>query len=135
RELADDLHEAPDVRVIQRGVDRVEDAERTRLHQIDRKQQGDRRQRLFAARQLGQDTRALALWPSHDLDGGFQRILGVLEDYLRRSFVSEEVGEQRAEIRAHLLERFHETVGCRGVDLLDRRQKGLFGFDQVRQLL
>src|SRR2546428_254949 len=67
-ELAQRLREAPDIALVERGVDLVEDAERRRLHPQDRKEQRRCGEGALAARQLRERTDALAGRPRVDVD-------------------------------------------------------------------
>src|SRR3546814_6676863 len=62
-------------------------------------QQGERRQRLLAARQQRHDLQALARRARHDLQAGGQRILGFGELQVRPA-AAEEAHEELLEVRS-----------------------------------
>src|SRR3982750_1394917 len=67
---AQELDEAADVRVVERGLDLVEQVERARTSQEEREQERDRTQCLLAAREKRQARNALARRTQLDLDAG-----------------------------------------------------------------
>ena len=64
------LHEAGDVRVVERGLDLVEEVEGARLREEEREQERDRTERLLAAGEQRQPRDPLARRPQLDLDPG-----------------------------------------------------------------
>src|SRR5271169_4151171 len=78
-QLHEERREAVDVRLVERGVDLVEDAERRGLVLEDRDQKRDGRERLLAARQEADRLVPLAGRLRHDLEARIQGILLVEE--------------------------------------------------------
>ena len=105
--LLDDLREAPDVRVVERCVDLVEQAERRRVQLEDREHERDGRQRLLAARQQMNRADLLAGRARHDRDARGEHVLAVHLEI--RLAAAEEPREQAAEAVIRLVERILET--------------------------
>ena len=78
-ELVEHPHEAADVRVVERRVHLVEQAERARLREEDAEQQRQRDERALAAREQVDALRALAARRRVDLDVAVERRVRVLE--------------------------------------------------------
>src|SRR5690606_39169420 len=117
-EVLQKADEAPDVALVERRVDLVEYAERTRLHEVDAEEQGECRERTLAARQ---EVEALGPLPARgrvDVDGGLERIVGVLEPDVGLAAL-EEPQERLTEVLADLLEDPGEQVRRRLVDFAD----------------
>ena len=91
------FHETPDVRVVQRRVDLVEDAERARLVLEDGEHQGDRGQRLLAARQQLHALQPLARRRRDDLDAALEQV-GLVEQRDGRVAAAEQRAERALEI-------------------------------------
>lgn len=102
--LADDAVELLDVRVVERGVHLVEDAEGRGFEQVEREEQGGGGERLFAAGELGDGLRALAFGLGDDVDVRFERRVGIAEDEVGGVVLGEERAEHRDEVFAHLRE-------------------------------
>ena len=111
-------HEPADVRVVERRVHLVEQAERARLGEEDAEQQRQRDERALAARQQVDALRALAARRRVDLDVAVERRLGVLQPQVALA-AAEQRHEDLPEVLAHLHERLQEHLARRGVDLAD----------------
>ena len=72
---AEELDEAADVRVVERGLDLVEQVERARPREEEREQERDRAERLLAAREQREARDLLAGRPKLDLDPGSPSLL------------------------------------------------------------
>ena len=118
RERADEAHEALHVGVVERRVDLVEDAERRRLDEVDREQEGRCRERLLAARELGEADGPLAARPGRDGDRRLERVVAV-ERHVGLGVAAEEVGEDGPEGVADERERRVEPLARGPVDLVD----------------
>ena len=134
KEFAHEVREAVDVRLVERRIDLVEDAERARPRAEDRQQQRHGRQRLLTARQKADALKLLAGRTGDDLDAGLQHILRVLEVHVGLA-AAEELAIEFLEVDADRLERFHEAVAALAVDALDEAVQGLAGPHQVLVLL
>ena len=127
--------QAPEVRVVERRLDLVEDVERARPGLEDRGQQRDRRERPLAARQQRQSLDLLAGRPHRDLDAGRERD--------RRGSVSEmlpvppgkRIGNTSPNAALRVLERREEDRLHPLVELVDDRQQVLAGLGEVGELL
>ena len=127
-QLAQRVGEAADVRLVERGVDLVEDAERDRVDGQHGEEQRDAGQRALPARQHGQALQALAGRPNHDLDPA-RRIAVALVRQLERGRAA---GEQEPAVLVELLADGAECgvelgadLGVEGRDqLLGRRDRG-----------
>src|SRR6185436_15853454 len=119
RHLADHLGEAADVRVVERRVDLVENAERRRIDEEQREDQADGDQRLLAARQQGDAVEALARRTNDDLDAGLQQIVLVGEHELALT-AAEQARENLLERLVGARERLGEARARGAVELLDR---------------
>src|SRR5207247_3378885 len=69
-ELSQELDEAPDVRVVERGLDLVQKVEGARAREEEREEERDRPERLLAAREKREARDALARRLQLDLDPG-----------------------------------------------------------------
>src|SRR5690606_39038367 len=96
RHAADDLDIALGVGLIERRIDLVEQAERRRIELEEREYQGDRGERLLAARELVDRAVALARRLRHHLDAGIEDF--VAGQYEARFPAAEELREQHAEM-------------------------------------
>ena len=108
----------PDVLIVQRRVDLVEEAEWARLGKKYSEQERERDQRFLAARQKMDPLCALAARRRVDLDVPFERGLRILEAQIALT-AAEESHEDVAEVLTHLDERLEEKLTSRGVDLTD----------------
>src|SRR4051812_37060736 len=93
RVAAQKLGEAADVRVVERGLDLVQEVERARPREEEREQERDRAERLLAAGEEREPRHALAGRPQLDLDPGFRLV--VVPFGLRQPQPSLAAGEQR----------------------------------------
>src|SRR5512133_697923 len=123
---AKELDEAADVRVVERGLDLVQEVERTRTREEERKQERDRPERLLAAGEQRQPRHAFAGRLQLDLDPG-RRLL-----VLRALLVGQEqptlaAREQRLrdllEVGADRGEGLHEAAIDRLVQLIAQLRK------------
>jgi len=73
RVAAEELDEAADVRVVQRGLDLVEEVERAWSREEEREQERDRPKRLLTAGEQREPCHALADRPELDLDARLTR--------------------------------------------------------------
>src|SRR5205085_8165762 len=89
---AEHLDKPPDVRIVERGIDLVEETERTRLVFEKPEHQRDRGECLFAAREQLDALKPFAWRLRDDFDAAFERI-GLVEK--RQAGAS--TAEQRAE--------------------------------------
>jgi hypothetical protein len=76
-ELADDVREAADVRVVERGVELVEHAQRRGLHHVDGEKQGHGGHRLLAARKQRDAAELGAGGWATIFDAALERVLGL----------------------------------------------------------
>src|SRR5450759_964080 len=118
-QLHEERREAVDVRLVERGVDFVEDAERRRLVLEDRDEERDGRERLLAAREEADRLVPLARGLRHDLETRVERIALVQQMHRGRAAV-EEALEHLAEVEVHGGERLLKALRRREVDRLDR---------------
>src|SRR5258707_4497774 len=98
RELLDDRAKAVDIGVVERRVDLVENADRRWVGEEDGEEQGERGERLLAARKQRQALQFLARRARHDLQPGGQRVLALIERKMRAA-----AAEQRDEELAEML--------------------------------
>src|SRR5581483_437618 len=70
-----ELGEPADVRVVERGLDLVEEVERARAGEEEREQERDRAERLLATREEREARHLLAGRPQLDLDAGLLPVL------------------------------------------------------------
>ena len=77
RSSLEDAEQAPEVRVVERGLDLVEDVERARARLEDRDQQGDRGERALPAGEQREPLDLLADRAHRHLDARRERIVGV----------------------------------------------------------
>ena len=133
--------EALDIRLVERGVDLVEDAEGRRLRLEDRHEERDRGHRLLAARKLADDARLLARRLRADLDARVEPVgLAVLE---RKQVdvgaaAAEETAEHARRTReglAHALEGLLEARLAGVVELGDERLEACLRAVDVGELL
>jgi hypothetical protein len=132
-ELVEHPHVAPDVLIVERRVDLVQQAEGTRLRQEDAEQQRQRHEVALAARQEVNALRALAARRRMDLDVAIQRRVGVLELEVALA-TAEQRHEDLTEVLADLRERRHEQLARGRVDLADRQRQRLLCRVQIRPL-
>ena len=95
---AQHLDEPADVRIVERRVDFVEQAERARLVFEDREHQRDRRERLLAARQQLNALQPLARRRGDDVDAALERIV-LVEQREAGAAAAEQRAERRLEVR------------------------------------
>ena len=151
-EAPERVGEAPDVGLVERRVDLVEDAERDRPDLEHGEQQGDRRQGPLAARQHRERLGLLARWPGDDLDAGRAQVGRVGQRQLGEAAAEElleavregalERGERRPEpIRDHRVELGDQVagaddggpqVGCLRLERLESRPERRVLIDGVR---
>jgi len=114
--LGEQEHVAPDVRVVERRVHLVQQAEGAGLRQEDREQERHRHEGALARREQVNALRALAAGCGVNLDLALERL-----GFVRQAHVAFSPAEQRlehgAEVLAHLAERLQEHRLCRLVDL------------------
>src|SRR5262249_39402119 len=111
----------------------IENAEWARFGAKHRQQQGDRGERLLAARQQGKRAQLLARRPSDDFDAAFEHIGFVFEQDVGAT-AAKKLPEQLAKMAAHRIERFHEETLAVLVDLLDDLVERRFALVQIDQL-
>ena len=119
RDLVDQVAEPADVRIVERGVDLVEHADRRRIGQEDGEQQRERGQRLLAAGQQRERLQALARRARHDLQAGLERVVGIDQREMGAA-AAEQTGEQFAEMRVDRRERGLEPLAALAVEPRDR---------------
>src|SRR5262249_13071787 len=112
RQLAQDAREPVDVRVIERGVHLVQEAERARPVVEDREEQRQPGERLLAAREERNRLEALAARLSDHLDPGLERVaaLGRLHQTQLGAPALEEPREEALEVPVDLLEGLEEPL-------------------------
>src|SRR5262245_56863719 len=132
-EAAEQVQEPLHVRVVERRIDFVQQAERGRLHQVDREQQRDRGERPLAARHQRDALEVLPARLRDDLDLGFHRILAQHAQLAVAAL--EQRLEDVLEVRVHLLERLAEQLRRGDVDLLDGLEQLRLGLVHVLTLL
>ena len=98
-ELAQHAREAGRVRLVERRVHLVEDAERARLAPEDREQERDRGERLLAAGEERERAQFLARRAGGDLDAGLQHVEPVFQNDVRLP-AAEQLAEQFLEVAA-----------------------------------
>src|SRR5262249_53995793 len=113
----------------ERRVDLVEDAEGRRLHEVDREQEGDRRERPLAAREQRDALQILAARPRRDLDLALERILAHHAQCALAAL--EERREGLLEVLLDVGEGVEEELRSGRVDLLDRLQELRLGLQQI----
>ena len=110
--------EAIDIRIVQRSVDFVEDADRRWPREKNGKDQGCRRQGLFAPRHQSQGSKPLSGGAGVDLEACVQRVLTIRQT--KFGFAAfEQCGEQRSEMVIDRPERFQKTRSSLGVQFMD----------------
>ena len=77
-EAAQELDEAADVRVVEGGLDLVEEIERARPREEEREEEGDRAEGLFAAGEEREPLHTLPGGAQLDLDAGLVPVFSVL---------------------------------------------------------
>ena len=102
------LHEPADVRVVERGVHLVEDAEGRRLVLEDREEQADRGHGLFASGEQQDVLKLLARGHGHDVDAGLEDVV-VVHQGKARGTAAEELLERLLEVRVDDVERLLEA--------------------------
>ncbi len=90
--------------IVERRVDLVEHADRRRVGEEHREDEGQRRERLLATREQRQRRGLLARRFGDDLEARFQRVL-VLDQLQLGGAAAEQLGEQVFEVVADQLER------------------------------
>ncbi|KGD44404.1 hypothetical protein DO72_5716 [Burkholderia pseudomallei] len=126
---AHEIREALGVRVVERRVDLVEQAERRRIQLEHREHERGRRQRLLAARQQVNRRVLLAGRLRHHLHAGVENLVA-RHDELRLP-AAEQAREQIAEMAVHFVEGRLQERARFLVDLADRVLERL---DRVRQI-
>src|SRR6185436_1242965 len=128
--VLDGLAEAPDVVVVERRVDLVQQTERRRIELEDREHERHRGQRLLAARQLVDRAVPLARRTRHDRNA---RVEDVLAGQLQVSVTAaEQFREALLQTGIDAVERVLEARARLAVDLADRRFER---FERVGQIL
>ena len=118
RHLVEQVAEALDVVIVERGVHFVQHADRRRIGQEHREDQRQRGQRLLAARQQRQRRRLLARRLGHDFEAGFQRVVAF--DQLQfGGAAAEQLGEQMLEVLVDLFEGRQQPLARLAVEALD----------------
>ena len=127
----DELGEAADVGLVERGVDFVEDAEGCGLELEDADEQRERGEGLFSAGEQEDVLQLLARGRGDDVDAGLGGVLFVGEPHEGLA-AAEELGEGDGEVLVDDLEGLVELDAGDVVDLLDG---GLGVFDGVEEVL
>src|SRR5262249_40276024 len=109
-EAAQERDEAPDVRVVERRLDLVEQVEGARPREEEREQERDRAQRLLAAGQQRQARDALARRSELNLDAGAVLVLALLGQRETPFAAGEERRSHLREVALHCLERLGEAA-------------------------
>ena len=130
--------EPEDVGFVERGVDLVQQAERSRPDQEDGENEGDGGHGLLAAGQQAHARELLAGRVDHVFDPGFQRLVGLGQHEFGRPAV-EQAREDLGQLGVDGLERLHEAFLRNGVDLADHLvqvldrllEVGLLGFQKI----
>ena len=126
--------EAAHVRLVEGGVDLVEDAEGGGIHGEQGEEEGDGRERALAAGEQAEGAEALAGWLGLDLDAGVDDVVGV-EQLEPRGATTEEGGEVVAESGIDLGEGGAEAGAYLAVELGDGGLELSFRVGQVLDLL
>src|SRR5450759_5813977 len=125
-QLHEERREAVDVRLVERGVDLVEDAERRRLVLEDRDKERDGRERFLAARQEADRLVPLAGRLRHDLEARVQGVLLVEEMHRGGPSVEQalkDLTEVEVDGREGLLKPLRRGLVDRPDGLEDRRER------------
>ena len=133
-ELLDQGAEAVDIGVVQRRVDLVQHADRRRVGQEDGEEQGQRGQRLLAAREQREHLQPLARRARHDLEPGLQRIV-VLGQGQMGTPAAEQPGEQLLEMLVDHLEGGQQPLAPLAVEAGDALAQPGDGADQIAALV
>ena len=121
--------EAFDVSVVERGIDLVEHADRRGIGEEQAEDERHRGQRLLPARQQRQRLQALAGWLGHDLQPRLQRIVAVDQREVRFA-AAEQAGEQATEMSVDRLERCAQPFAPFAVEIADRSAQAIDRFSQ-----
>ena len=121
--------EALDIGIVERGIDFVEHADRRRIGQEKGEDQRHRRKSLFAARKQGQGRQAFARRLGHDLQPGFQWVVRFDELQMGLATV-EQCGEKAAEMTIDRLEGGQEPRPPFPVQAADGSAKAVDGEPQ-----
>ena len=113
------LHEPSDVRIVERRVDFIEQAEGARLVSEEAEHQRDGGERLLAPRQQLHALEALARRLRDDFDAALERVV-LVEEREAGAAAAEERAEGFLEVDVDRGERFGEATARRLVDALDR---------------
>src|SRR5213594_4330100 len=130
---AQHLDEPADVRIVERGVDFVEQAERARLEPEHREHQRDGRQRLLAARQQLHALQALPRRLGDDFDAALERVV-LVEQRQPGPAAAKQRAERLLEVSVDGGERLAEALTRRLVDALDGLGRLRNRLDQVLPL-
>ncbi len=131
--VGDELGEAADVGLVERGVDFVEHAEGRGLELEDADQQRERGEGLLSAREQEDVLQLLARGRGDEVDAGLVAVLGVGELHVGLA-AAEELGEGDGEVLVDDLEGLVELGVGDVVDLLDGGLGVLDGVEQVLAL-
>src|SRR5262249_3546383 len=110
--------EAVNVVFVERRIHFIENAERTRAHHVDSKQQRDGRHCAFTA---AQERDALQLFPRRlgdDLDATVERIVLIQQRQIRAPAAAQ-LGKHFTEIHPNLLKRVGKQFSCSGINARD----------------
>ena len=132
-ELAKYVHESADVRVIQRGIDFVQNTERTGAALEDRQQQRHGCQRLLSTAQQRNTAKFLAGRASHHVNRTFQYIFRVFQNQVGFA-TAEQLAKQLPEIAANDLEGLDEHPLALNINTSHDVSQGVASGFQVRQL-
>ena len=103
--------EPDDVRVVERRVHLIQHVEGARIDGLQRKQEGERRQRPLAARQQGERLQPFAGRLCQDLDALVQRVaLRLALEAESRAATFEQLAKEFLEVHRHRLEHGPETA-------------------------
>jgi hypothetical protein len=126
--------EAADIRLVERGVHLVENAEGRRLDEIDSEEKRQGCERSLPTRKKVDSLRPLPAWRRMDLDCGLEGVVGIGKPEVALASLEEALKGQ-TEIVSHCAERLGEETGCGLVDLPDRLPQVVPSLHEVLSLL
>ena len=129
-DVLDQGAEPVDIVVVERRIDLVENADRRRIGQEYREQQGDRRERLLAAGEQRQALEPLARRARHDFQAGIERVVRFGQRQMGAA-AAVEAGEQGLEMPVDGVEGVEEPRPAFAVQGGDRPAEPLDRADQV----
>ena len=124
RHRVEQVAKAFDIGIVERGIDLIEDAQGRRVGQEQRKDQRDRRQRLFATRQQSERRQLLARRLRHDLKPRVEGVVAVDHFQMRLAAV-EQGAEKLAKVRVDRLERSAQFESPLAVEAADRAAQAM----------